>query len=319
MSTNAPGALRAETGQSKEHLKMHMDAFRANATDFRHCTVHITPPDIARRRQIRWSGVELDAIELSRREPFEYEFQSRRHMLIVSEHQARHDGETLLQGLPKSRLREFSHTLSLVPSDHYFSGWQKPRLLNRVNYFYIDPTSPLFADLGFSQVELKPRLFFFDQDLWQTALKLKAQAAEGNSPAYAEALALVLAHELMRLDGKDKSSNPARGGLASWQQKKVVEYVEEHLHENILLTAIADIAQLSPYHFARAFKQTFGEPPHRYLTGRRILRAKELLANPARTVTEIGRQVGFRETSSFTAAFRRAAGLTPSAYRRQLT
>jgi AraC family transcriptional regulator len=75
---------------------------------------------------------------------------------------------------------------------------------------------------------------------------------------------------------------------------------------------------LSTYHFCRAFKQSFGIPPYRYHTSRRINRAKALLANPAPSVTNIGLAVGFSETSSFTAAFRKATGLTPTAYHRSL-
>lgn len=59
-------------------------------------------------------------------------------------------------------------------------------------------------------------------------------------------------------------------------------------------------------------------PPHRYHSSRRIEHAKILLAKPASSVTDVGWTVGFTETSSFTAAFRKATGLTPTAYRRSL-
>jgi AraC family transcriptional regulator len=75
---------------------------------------------------------------------------------------------------------------------------------------------------------------------------------------------------------------------------------------------------LRAYHFAHMFKQSFGDPPHRYVTGRRMLRAKSLLEGQM-TITEIGRALGFVETSSFTAAFRQSAGMTPSSYRWQLS
>jgi AraC family transcriptional regulator len=75
---------------------------------------------------------------------------------------------------------------------------------------------------------------------------------------------------------------------------------------------------LSPYHFSRAFKQSFGMPPHRYLTNQRIERAKSLLAARKLSVTEIGLDVGFSETSSFTSAFRKVTGETPTDYRRRL-
>jgi AraC family transcriptional regulator len=75
---------------------------------------------------------------------------------------------------------------------------------------------------------------------------------------------------------------------------------------------------LSPYYFCRAFKQSFGIPPHRYHIKRRIERAKTLLADPASSVTDVALELGFSETSSFSAAFRHTACTTPSEYRRTL-
>jgi len=109
-----------------------------------------------------------------------------------------------------------------------------------------------------------------------------------------------------------------RGGLPGWQQKKVAQYIEEHLANEISLLSLAQLVRLSPFHFSRAFKQSFGMPPHRYLTWQRIERAKALLGERKLSVTEIGLDVGFSETSSFTAAFRKLTGETPTAYRRSL-
>ena len=129
----------------------------------------------------------------------------------------------------------------------------------------------------------------------------------------------MLAHELLRLQqGSAPAKQLVRGGLAAWQQRMVTTYIEEHLAEPILLATLAGLAGLSTYHFCRAFKQSFGLPPHRYHTSRRIEHAKTLLAKPALSVTKIGMRVGFSETSSFTAAFRKATGLTPSVYHRSL-
>jgi AraC family transcriptional regulator len=128
-----------------------------------------------------------------------------------------------------------------------------------------------------------------------------------------------LAHELVRMNSDVSSAEArSRGGLAGWQQRKLTEYIEEHLAEEISLSTLARLAGLSAYHFSRAFKQSFGTPPHRYLTSRRMERAKSLLAKPDLSVTQIGLEVGFRETSSFSAAFRKLTSETPTDYRRRI-
>jgi AraC family transcriptional regulator len=284
--------------------------------------VQFAPPDIVRRRMTTWKGIQMDAVQAVRREPFEYGLQAQHHLLIMTERAERDDGETLVEGLPTSTLHDFSRKLSLVPAGHRFFGWQTPRMLTRVTYFYIDPLGPLIdPDLHFAETEFKPRLFFFDKDLWETAAKLKTQS-ETTGPGqrqYAEALSIVLAHELLRLNnGTVPATQPIRGGLAGWREKKVAQYIDEHLSEDISLATLAEVAKLSPYHFVRSFKQSFGLPPHRYVSRLRMEQAKSLLANPAMSVTQIGFKLGFSETSSFTTTFRKHAGLTPTAYRRGL-
>jgi AraC family transcriptional regulator len=136
---------------------------------------------------------------------------------------------------------------------------------------------------------------------------------------YGDALGGLLAHELLRLHGAVPASRRAdRGGLASWQRRRVIDFMEEHLAEDISLNVLADLVRLSPYHFLRSFKQSFGEPPHRYWTARRIERAKALLANPRASITEIAFDVGFSATSAFSVAFHRITGQTPRDYRHGL-
>ncbi|MGA7390844.1 MAG: AraC family transcriptional regulator [Pseudolabrys sp.] len=100
------------------------------------------------------------------------------------------------------------------------------------------------------------------------------------------------------------------------QQKRVAAFIEEHVADDIPVRVLAGLVDLSPYHFARAFKRSFGVPPHRYHVGQRIERAKAHLRD--RSVTEVALAVGFAETSSFSAAFRRTTGATPQDYRRTL-
>src|SRR6266853_1072369 len=275
--------------------------------------VEISPPDIARRRLASWGAIQADNVKITPRETYEYGFHARRHLLIADERAERDDGETLIEGLPRSTLREFNCKLSLVPAGHRFYGWQTPRVLTRVTYFYIDLQDPLSdPESGNACRAIRPRLFFFDQAIWDTVLKLKAEVgnADPGSRQYAEALCIVLLHELFRLErAKTAAARPVRGGLPAWQQKRVAEFIEEHLAEHIPLAALAELVDLSLYHFARAFTQSFGAPPHRYHMARRMDRAKSLLQRPALSVTQIGARIGFRETSSFTRAFRKCTGL----------
>jgi AraC family transcriptional regulator len=112
------------------------------------------------------------------------------------------------------------------------------------------------------------------------------------------------------------AARSARGGLSGWQQKKVADFIEAHLTEEVRLSTLARLVDLSPFHFARAFKQSFGVPPLRYHSLRRIERAKALLEQQGQSVTEVALALGFAETSSFSAAFRKTTGTRPSDYRR---
>ncbi|MFD0517564.1 helix-turn-helix transcriptional regulator [Paractinoplanes durhamensis] len=80
--------------------------------------------------------------------------------------------------------------------------------------------------------------------------------------------------------------------------------------------AIAAVAHLSPAHFSRCFRATFGETPHRYLQRRRIERSMFLLRETGRSVTDVCTDVGFNSLGTFSRTFREIVGETPSGYRR---
>jgi AraC-like DNA-binding protein len=296
------------------------DAASSSFPSPRHAIVEISPPDIAERRQANWGAIQAVTVKIIRRGAIEYSFRADRHLLIAYEQGERHEGETLIEGLPRSTLREFNCKLSFVPAGHRFYGWETPRVLTRATYFYIDLQDRLFdQESDITGHTMSPRLFFFDQAVWDTALKLKTEVGNSDSSSrpYVEALSLVLMHELVRLErAVPEAARPFRGGLPVRQQKRVVEFIEEHLAEEISLATLAKLVDLSLYHFARAFKQSLGAPPHRYHMARRMERARSLLQRSTLSVTQIGIQIGFRETSSFTRAYRKFAGVTPSEFRR---
>ncbi len=106
------------------------------------------------------------------------------------------------------------------------------------------------------------------------------------------------------------------GGLPGFRLRRVTEYIEGHLCHELRLAELSGLLHMTPYHFARLFKDSTGLPPHRFVIHRRIDRAAALLADGALSIRAIARSVGFRTASHFTTTFRRVTGVTPSAYRR---
>jgi transcriptional regulator GlxA family with amidase domain len=106
-----------------------------------------------------------------------------------------------------------------------------------------------------------------------------------------------------------------RGGLPPRAVRRVREYIEANLEENISIQELAGIAGLSMYHFARAFKQSEGVTPHDYLVKCRVHRAKELLSDTDLPMSEIALAAGFSDQSHCARRFREHVGVTPSAYR----
>jgi AraC family transcriptional regulator len=272
--------------------------------------VQVLPESAARCLVASWRGLRG---EMKVTAPF--------HLLICYERAVRRQGETMVENLPPSDLHDFSQKMTFVPAGHRFVEWQEPSKLFCATFLFIDPaTPPLNSEGSFKRGELAPRLFFENSILRETVRKLRAVIEVGGEQdrLYAEALGVVLMHELICLADIPASANISIGGLASWQRRLVVRYIEENLARPISLCEIAAVAKLSPYHFARAFKTEFGVPPHRYHAQRRIERAKISLAQAKQSITDIALDLGFSGASSFSRTFHKVTGQTPRSYRRCL-
>jgi AraC family transcriptional regulator len=111
---------------------------------------------------------------------------------------------------------------------------------------------------------------------------------------------------------------PLTGALPFLKLRRILDYINDHLDREVSLADLATIVDLSPYHFARLFKQSMGMAPHQYLIERRIEAAKRLLATTHFSIAEIAYQVGLSSQSHLTNLFRKRVGMTPSAYRNAL-
>ena len=172
-----------------------------------------------------------EIVQVTRSNRIESRFCAPVHLLAVYERGMRQEGETFVEGLPSSTLRDFRRKLVFVPAGHRYRDWQEPRIRTRVAYFYFDPAAfAINADLSVTELPFSPRLFFEDNGLWDVALKLTT-SIEGDGSVhrpYVEALGVLMAHELIRLHTGEPDAKPeARGGLAAWQERTVVAYIED--------------------------------------------------------------------------------------------
>jgi AraC family transcriptional regulator len=106
-----------------------------------------------------------------------------------------------------------------------------------------------------------------------------------------------------------------QGGLPIARLRKVEDYVRAHLIESISLEALAKLAELSPFHFSRVFKQSTGMTPLQFVIRERMLRAQQLIRETSRSLIEIALEVGYTSPSHFARVFRRTVGMAPTEFR----
>jgi len=133
---------------------------------------------------------------------------------------------------------------------------------------------------------------------------------------YAESLATTLAvHLVNRYSARHQAVRAYRRGLPPHKLQRVLDYIHDHLADDLSLAALAASAHMNPHHLTRTFKQATGLPPHQYVMRQRTEQAKRLLARTERPIAEIALDVGFKDQSHFTKVFYRHTGVTPKRYR----
>lgn len=142
------------------------------------------------------------------------------------------------------------------------------------------------------------------------------QQENSGGKLYVESLSNVLAVHLLRQYTADKPHLPIyAGGLPERQVSQVLEYINNHLDQDIKLADLAQLLEMSQFHFSRLFKQSIGITPYQYLLQQRVERAKQLLKQSDRSIVEIALLCGFNSHSHLSKQFRQLTGMTPTAYR----
>jgi AraC family transcriptional regulator len=105
------------------------------------------------------------------------------------------------------------------------------------------------------------------------------------------------------------------GGLPERQLLQVLEYINEHLEQDIKLADLAALLSMSQFHFSHQFKQAIGTTPYQYLLQQRVERAKQLLKQSDQSIMDIAFLCGFNSHSHLSQQFRQLTGMTPKDYR----
>ena len=112
------------------------------------------------------------------------------------------------------------------------------------------------------------------------------------------------------------AQNAVRQGLAPWQVRRVLAHIETNLGTTIRNKDLADIARLSTFHFAVAFRNSVGESPHEHIIRRRVERAQGLMLSTDKSLSDISAECGLADQAHLTRLFRRLVGQSPAAWRR---
>jgi len=148
--------------------------------------------------------------------------------------------------------------------------------------------------------------------------EMLSEGAPGKSKRVADLTQLLASFLVEKYTDAASEKPDFRGGLPIRQLRKVEDYVRDLLAEDISVEALAELVDLSPFHFSRVFKHATGMSPLQFVTRERISRAQQLIRETSSSLIEIALEVSYTSPSSFSKVFRRITGVTPTEFRSSL-
>ncbi|MEO0771053.1 MAG: AraC family transcriptional regulator [Cyanobacteria bacterium J06649_4] len=168
------------------------------------------------------------------------------------------------------------------------------------------------------RITLKPEFHARNPQIESISTMLLNELQQGSlsNRLYIDSLSNILAVNLLRQHATTRPYLPTyEGGLPSRQLSQLLDYIDAHIDQEIKLADLAQLLDMSQFHFSRLFKQSLGVSPYQYLLQQRVERAKQLLKNTDRLITDIALICGFNSHSHLSKQFKQLTGMTPKAYR----
>ncbi|BAY82631.1 AraC family transcriptional regulator [Calothrix parasitica NIES-267] len=272
-------------------------------------------PNLLSSHQVKWHGIYL---EYHQHPPHETpEHYPKQHVLAIQT-LGKVEAERRLDGRLKQEQINVGD-VCVVPA--HTSHWIHSNGEQELILLSLEPSflKHIAYESIASKIELIPHFAKPDPLIHQIGLSLKAalQTDPLGSRFYADSLITALAAHLLQFYTDRKPIVNADVGSNS-QIGQAIEYIHEHLNEDLSLEAIASLVGMSKFHFCRLFKQTTGLTPWQYVIKLRIEAAKRLLSMPKLSIAQISLQMGYSTQGQFANFFRKHTGVSPSTYRRHL-
>lgn len=245
--------------------------------------------------------------------------------IVIALHDSKDGCVIRTNGGRRERTRPTIGTIWLVPAGLCHEEIELSTPMGKTLHLYL-PTQPF--DLLADQYDLpKPlghsvqyRGGLNDELIHQIGLSVAAEMARETSTGrmFAETAALMLAAQLSHnyLDPTLLVPSPRRKPTENVRLRRVLDYIDENLENEISVADLADVAALSTFHFARMFTALMGLPPPKYVSRRRLENAMKMLASSNLPLAEVAHRSRFSSQAAFSRAFHRVTGVTPGEYRR---
>ncbi|MBD2777836.1 helix-turn-helix domain-containing protein [Iningainema tapete] len=211
--------------------------------------------------------------------------------------------------------------ISIMPANvPLFARWDSDDsyLQIRIKSRFIQSVAQETIAINPEKLELLPEFRTRDRQIEAIGMMLLKELQQNSlgGKIYIKSLRNILIVHLLRQYAVAKPHLPIyEGGLRERQLLQVIEYINEHLNQDIKLADLAALLGMSQFHFSHLFKQAIGTAPYQYLLQQRVERAKQLLKQTDQPIMNIAELCGFNSHSHLSKQFRQLTGMTPKAYR----